>query len=312
MSVPTVSVIICAYTEARWDSLVAGVQASFGQTHSPDQVVVVCDHNAALARRAVTEFPMATVIDNGLGRGLSGARNSGVEASLGEVVAFLDDDAVPDPTWLEHLIAPFADTMVVGTGGTAAPAWIDGRPGWLPDEFLWVVGCSYRGLPEQVASIRNPIGASMAFRRDAIVKVGGFAADLGRIGKTPLGCEETELSIRVLREHPGHRVLLVPGARVSHDVTPDRTTWSYFRARCFAEGVSKAAVARMAGQDAALSSERSYVARTLPAGVLRGAGGALRGRLADLGQALAIVAGLGITTAGYLRGRLSAPGAPIS
>lgn len=85
---------------------------------------------------------------------------------------------------------------------------------------------------------------------------------------------------------------------------PQRLTWRYFRARCFAEGLSKAQVAARVGSERALASERTYARRVLPRGVARGLGDARRGDLAALGRAAAIIAGLGTTSAGYARGRL--------
>ena len=96
-----------------------------------------------------------------------------------------------------------------------------------------------------------------------------------------------------------------PEALVVHRVTPDRVRWSYFRRRCFAEGISKAVVAGLTGADAALATERAYVSRVLPAGIARGLGLTARGRVVGLGQSLAIVVGTLFTTLGYLRGRLS-------
>jgi len=69
---------------------------------------------------------------------------------------------------------------------------------------------------------------------------------------------------------PGRRFLYEPQARVEHKVPGDRGRWSYFRARCYGEGLSKAAVSRLAGATRGLESERAYVRRTLPRGVVRG------------------------------------------
>ena len=84
-----------------------------------------------------------------------------------------------------------------------------------------------------------------------------------------------------------------------HAVTPDRVTRRCFRRRCRAEGRSKALVSRLAGQDEALSTERGYVTRTLPRGVLRGLSAALRGDLGGLGRAWAIVEGTTLTVLAY-------------
>jgi GT2 family glycosyltransferase len=302
---PDVSVVICAYTEARWDPLVAAVEALVRQTRPPREVIVVVDHNAGLLAGAGSALSCARVVPNEDRPGLSGSRNTGVRHATGRIVAFLDDDALPDPAWLETLAAAFEDQAVVGAGGLALPDWVDGpRPRWLPPEMYWVVGCSYLGLPTEVAEIRNPIGANMAFRREVLRDAGGFLEGIGRVGTVPLGCEETELAIRV-RRMTGGVVLHLPDARVSHRVTASRVTWRYFLARCWSEGLSKALVAGHAGPDAALASERAYAARTLPLGLARALRDAARGDAGGLGRAAAIAAGLAVTATAYVRGRLT-------
>jgi GT2 family glycosyltransferase len=117
------------------------------------------------------------------------------------------------------------------------------------------------GLPGDATEIRNPIGTNMAFRRSVLEQVGGFTDGIGRVGRTPLGCEETELSIRA-RAATGGRIVQLHDANVEHRVSTERARWRYFRQRCRAEGLSKAIVSRSVGSDAALASERSYVLRT--------------------------------------------------
>jgi glycosyltransferase involved in cell wall biosynthesis len=299
------TIVICAYTEDRWADIGRATESARTQMTPALETLLVIDHNEALARRARVAWPDMRVIESRGPRGLSGARNTGVEEARGEIVAFLDDDAAADPAWLDELVAPFADARVVATGGHAEAAWDAGRPAWFPPEFDWVVGCSYVGLPRGRARVRNPIGSAMAFRREPVLEAGGFRSDVGRIGTHPTGGEETELCIRIARLHPESTVVLAPGARVLHRVPAGRGTFAYFRARCFQEGRSKARIAALEGAGAALSSERSYTTRTLPAGVVRGLLDTLRGRPWGLARAGAIVAGLALTTAGYIAGRLS-------
>jgi GT2 family glycosyltransferase len=302
---PRISVVICAYTEQRWDALVDAVASAQAQDPSPYEVVVVIDHNNNLRDHAIGELPRTRVFANEEGRGLSGARNTGVRHATGEIVAFLDDDARAQPGWLSALALAFEDPTVIGAGGVAVPAWESRAPSWIPPEFLWVVGCSYRGLPSSLAEIRNPIGANMAFRRTVLERVGGFTDGIGRVGRTPLGCEETELSIRA-RAATGGRIVQMPDAKVEHRVSPDRTRWRYFRRRCWAEGLSKAVVSRSVGSNAALERERTYVMVTLPTGVWLGLTDAFHGDRSGVARSGAIVIGLMITAAGYVRGVLSA------
>lgn len=304
-----VTVVICAYTTDRHAVLQDSAMAVHRQLRAGDELVVVIDHNDELLSMAAAALDDGTgavrLIENTNPRGLSGARNAGVAAAGGEVIVFLDDDAVPRSDWLTHLIEPFADPGVIGTGGVAAPAWEQPPPAWLPEEFLWVVGCSYRGLPERPAEIRNPIGANMAFRRSAIREAGGFADGIGRVGRVPLGCEETEFSIRAARV-TGGRIIQQPKAAVDHLVTVDRLKLRYFLHRCWAEGISKAAVARLAGGEAALESERRYTTRTLPAAIGMGIRDGLSGDTAGFKRVAAILTGLAVATFGYLRGSIPA------
>ncbi len=92
-----------------------------------------------------------------------------------------------------------------------------------------------------------------------------------------------------------------------HHVPAARCTWAYFRSRCYSEGLSKAAVARLAGAGAGLSSERRYVTRTLPGGFGRGVADGLLGRRAGFARGAAILIGLAWTTAGYVVGVLQSP-----
>lgn len=273
------TVVVCVYTEKRLAQIRAALDSIAGQTVAPAQVIVVADHNPALCDRLAAEYPDHEVIPSTFGPGLSGARNTGVERAAGDVVVFLDDDARAQPRWLETLLACYDDDAVLGAGGLVLADWSPpGRPGWLPEEFLWVVGCSYRGQPEVTADVRNPIGANMSFRRSAFDRAGLFDASVGRTfaSSRPLGCEETEFSIRLRTLSPGARIRYEPRAAVHHHIDQSRATWRYFLGRCRAEGCSKARVARLAGASAALSSERSYVSHTIMQAARRELSGVFR------------------------------------
>lgn len=306
------TVVICAYTMNRWDELNAAVQSCLGQTNPPDEILLVIDHNEELFERAASEITGARVLANRSTKGLSGARNSGVASSSGDVVVFLDDDAYADNDWLERLSAPFSDPRVAGVGGWIVPHWETAKANWLPESFYWILGCSYRGLPLGDASIRNPIGANMAMRRGVFTSVGGFTSGIGRIGLVPLGCEETELCIRYTSRVPGERFVLARDAIVHHRVPGSRLTWHYFWTRCWAEGLSKAAVASLVGADSGLAAERRHVIRALPQELLE----SIRSinhehRDASIRSTL-IVLGTTIALAGFVRGRVGVWRTPIS
>ncbi len=305
---PSVSVVICAYDERRWPVFEQAVAETIAQLGAGDEVIVVIDHNPALQQRARRHWDAATnvqVLPNGGGRGLSGGRNTGIEHSSAPVVAFLDDDAVPRSGWLEALRARFADPDVAVVGGAVQPRWQTGAcPGWFPEEFRWVVGCDYRGLPGDGAPIRNPIGANMAIARDAFDAAGGFSERLGRTGELPTGCEETELGIRIRAELPGRIVLRDTSAVVDHLVPAARATLRYFVRRCWNEGRSKAALSSLVGSGEALASERGHALRLVTDAPVRYLRQAASGDLSGVVRAGSCLLGLGITGAGYLSARM--------
>jgi glycosyltransferase involved in cell wall biosynthesis len=298
-----VSVIVCAFTERRWEQTRAALASVLGQQPGPAQVVLVIDHNPALAARARRELAGVTVLESDGPPGLSGARNCGLRAATEPITAFLDDDAEASPGWLAALIEPYDRGDVVATGGSVHPRWPADRPGWMPPTFDWVVGCSYLGLPDSVAQVRNPIGANMSMRTDMALRAGGFDTAVGRVKGRPSGCEETELSIRLAASQPGGTVLYVPAAAVDHCVSPDRVTVRYFLRRCWHEGRSKAEVVRLAGATAGLERERRHVAAVIPAAMLRDLRAATGGDRWAIGRVAASSAGFAMAAAGYLAQR---------
>jgi glycosyltransferase involved in cell wall biosynthesis/GT2 family glycosyltransferase len=300
---PTISVVICAFTRDRLEVLSESVDSLRAQTLPAHEIVLVIDHAPELLEEVRGLWPDLKIVENRERRGLSGARNTGVAEATGEIVAFLDDDAIAAPDWLARLADAYADPGVVGAGGTVRPRWVEGKPGWFPPEFDWVVGCTHSGMPQQLEPVRNLVGANMSFRRQPLLDVGGFSHDLGRVGSLPVGCEETDLSIRVHQRWPEAEILYDPEAKVEHVVPPTRGRIRYFIDRCRAEGRSKAVLSGMVGTQDGLSSERSYVRRTLPLGVLRDLGAVFKGDPSGFSRAAMIVVGLAATSVDYLRVR---------
>jgi len=208
----------------------------------PKEVILILDPDDELVNFYKSRVPFGVKLIVSEKPGLSYARNIGAENALGEIVAFIDDDAIADEKWLENMVSNYDDLNVLGVGGFVKPLWENKRPTWFPEELNWIVGCSYKGLPENKSLIRNPIGCNMSFRKKVFKKVGYFRTDIGRFGKKLTANEETAFSIRVLEKMPGSKIVYDPSAVVYHMVDNNRANLKYVLKRSFYEGVSKALI----------------------------------------------------------------------
>jgi len=237
-----VSVVVSTYSKNRLSYLLDCIASLRKQSFKPVEVILVLDPVPDLVEFYESRLSDDVKIVVSDKCGLSNARNAGVKNARGEIIAFVDDDAVADVNWLENLIKNYEDPMVVGVGGLIKPLWESGSPAWFPEELNWVVGCSYKGLPEHRACVRNPIGCNMSFRKSVFEKVGYFRSDVGRFGKKLLAGEEPELSKRISEKMLGSKIVYEPSAVVFHRVSRDRLGFRYLFERSFYEGVSKALI----------------------------------------------------------------------
>ena len=168
----SVSVVICAYTEKRWDLLKRAVDSVMEQSYPVYELILCIDHNAELAEECRKLWESAggqssvpiLVLENEYEGRLGSARNTGVEHASGDVIAFLDDDASADTDWLAFLTAPYQRPEVVAVGGAPLPVYETHRPAWFPPQLDWVFGCYYDGLPSELSPVDRLIGASMSPR----------------------------------------------------------------------------------------------------------------------------------------------------
>lgn len=298
---PDVTVVVACHDVRRLSRLERALDSLERQIRPAADVVVAVDHNPELAAELLRRRPGLTVVQNLDGvRGASATRNRGVAASSTAFTAFLDDDEIAEPDWLARLLEPFADPAVVGTGGRYAPDWRAGKPGWFPDEFAWVVGGAYTGMPTRTARVRNVWSGNMSVRTAAFRAVGGFDETFGKVGGDSRP-EDTDLCIRMAAER-GHW-MYVPGAVIHHEVTADRSTLRFYLRRCHAEGRGKIEMRDGLGAGA-LGAESQYLRRVVPLGVVAhlkaGPRGAVRAAAILLGLAWA---GAGATGAVVRRRR---------
>jgi glucosyl-dolichyl phosphate glucuronosyltransferase len=263
------TVVMATYDERRWSFLARAVESLLSGPDRPRQVVICVDQNTELCERIRATWPQVTPVLNTNGRGASVTRNMGAEFADTRFIAFLDDDIRVHDGWLPRLLEPFADPAVVGTGGGVVAGWQSGRPNWFPEEFDWVVGASYRGMPTVQSPVRNVWSENMAVCTEAFRAVGGFREGFGKIDERNHP-EDTDLCIRMAASVAGGKWVYAPDALAEHHVPLARASFSFFLRRNYHEGRGKVKMARLLGRQEKLQSERDYMRRTLPSGIFRG------------------------------------------
>ena len=245
---PHISVIICTYNRSAL--LERALRAFRDQAPAPSAEIVVVDNNSSDDTAEVTRryaenlraiVPVIYVHEPT--QGLSRARNAGIEAARGEILAFLDDDAVPSPGWLAAVADVFsAHPDAAAAGGPIEPEFEIPRPDWLGPALegyysILDLGPETRAFPRK----HIPFGANMALRRTSLGDL-RFSEALGRKGAS-LESDEERALFRQLRADGG-QIVYAPPMRVRHFVPRERLSVDWLLARSAGGGVSRARLAK--------------------------------------------------------------------
>jgi GT2 family glycosyltransferase len=241
---PLLSAVVC--THDRPDALVQCLQG-LASLDDDLEVIVVDSASAQSAQRLVGRFSGSfrrLVYHYEPVAGLSRARNRGLELSRSDLVAFIDDDAVPEHDWASRLAAAFADPNVACAGGTCRAVFDIPRPRWLSDRLLQFAGVTRFGSEARRArsTAEYPFGANMCFRRRVLLDIGGFPEHLGRVGGNLLSGEECEVMVTLQRL--GWSIWLEPSAIVDHRVSAERCRSGYYWSRLWWQGITRARARR--------------------------------------------------------------------
>jgi glucosyl-dolichyl phosphate glucuronosyltransferase len=238
-----ISLIICTYN--RCESLLKTLESVAASELPPSiewEVVVVDNNSRDQTCAAVQDF---SALHPGRFRyllepkqGLSNARNAGIRAALGEVIAFTDDDVIVEASWLLNLTRSLLDRSWGGAGGRTLPLKSVALPRWLslsgPGSMGGAVAALFDKGDERVELDLPPYGANMAFRREMFQNYGYFRPDLGRRPGSLISEEDTEFGRRLLAA--GARLGYEPFAIVYHPVPEERLKKKYFLAWWFDYG----------------------------------------------------------------------------
>ena len=259
-----VSAVVCTHSLDNYPGLAEAIDSLLAQTHRDIEVIVSVDGNAELYKKVSAHYAGNRAVKAVLLKenvGVSGARNAGIRAAKGEVVAFMDDDAVAAKDWVENLIAAYGEYNAAAVGGKILPVWLGGTPDYLPEELYWLAGVTHEGFAgDEVVEVRNTFGPNMSFKREVFDKVGFFNQGLGfaRRGASFVQGEEPEFALRMRREM-GKGVIYNPKAIVYHKIPKSKLGVRTLLKRAFYQGYSKALLRKLDISAGSIDTERSYL-----------------------------------------------------
>jgi glycosyltransferase involved in cell wall biosynthesis len=207
--------------------------------------------NAARLSRIVAAVPNARLLR--LERpGISIARNAGAAAARGEYIAYIDDDAIAAPDWVERIAAAIgeADPPPALIGGRILPRWEAPLPAWWPPSLcgtLSIIEHQGRGEYRSPALPRGlePYGVNMIVHVATLLALGGFEPRSGRDGGTLLSDEEVQLAWRL--QAAGHSARYDSRIVVEHQIQANRLTPAWLLSRLYWQGISTVRTRRQLG-----------------------------------------------------------------
>lgn len=230
------SVVIC--TRNRVNSLKNTLSAiSRLRFPDPSEIIVVNnaseDDTSAVVRDLARDYPVQLRVIEEASPGKSAALNAGINAARGSILAFTDDDALPEPNWLVELARTFETWQCDWAFGRVVPAWESAPPKWFGPDLSGMFALLDFGHEPFVVSERRHMffGVNCAVRRVAIDALGPYRVDLGPTDALGGGGEDAEMFYRALSV--GQRIVYAPAAVVAHVIPAARTTRAFHRKRMF-------------------------------------------------------------------------------
>jgi glycosyltransferase involved in cell wall biosynthesis len=169
-------------------------------------------------------------------------RNIGIKNAKGDIIAFIDDDAIANEEWLSQLAKHYEDENVACVGGKVIPNFLTKVPDFLKDLPLQI----FKGFvgetllqSDQAIPINKPLlwASNLSVRKNVFNVVGMFDENLGRTIDDLMGEEEIELQERILKK--GFKIIYEPNAIVTHLIDGKRLTKLWFIERSFWQGYSE-------------------------------------------------------------------------
>jgi glucosyl-dolichyl phosphate glucuronosyltransferase len=182
--------------------------------------------------------------------GVSLARNVGADAADSDYIAYIDDDAIPEPDWIARILDVVREFRPALVGGRILPQWETPLPGWWPARLrgiLTIIEAEGQGeyRTADLPAGMEPYAANMIVHLPALRAVGGFVQSSGRVGKTLLSDEEVDLAWRL--QAAGYSARYDSRIVVRHQIQAARLTPSWLLSRLYWQGISTVLTRRRLG-----------------------------------------------------------------
>ncbi len=230
IKMPFVSVVLCTYNSG--NNLIESVQSIINQSYPKDlfEIIVVDDASTDNSLQGISKLDLR-IIRHTQNKGVASARNTGLFAAAGSIIAYTDDDCIVDTNWLSELVKQYSNEGVIGVGGLTIPYSTNtltekymaasgyGNP--APIEFRLAKSIVSRFfvymrdmvLPvtsqSQVVKVQDIYTLNSSFRKDALLSIDGFDTDL-------LWSEDVDLCHRLSEQYPEDSLIFTPKAQIKH------------------------------------------------------------------------------------------------
>ena len=237
MSEVFISVVVCTYNRAFY--IQKTIESLLHQSLEKDcyEIIVIDNASTDHTARVLSRYKDIRYIYEPK-QGLSLARNMGIAHSKGEIVAYIDDDAIASKNWLENIVKAFSmDPEIAAVGGKINPLWEIKKPEWITPQLYTYFSC-IDWSPHAIYLRRGRFlfGCNMAIKKSVLIECGGFSNDIGRIGGNLLSNEEWHvfkyIDKKMLKKYYD------PAICVDHIVLKHRISWKWLNQRLYWQGVS--------------------------------------------------------------------------
>jgi glycosyltransferase involved in cell wall biosynthesis len=258
---PTLSIVVTSYAPERLKDIGELLDCLQQQTYDTiTEIIFVVEQSVELhdgIKQFITNKSKlnARILFNAERLGICAARNLGAREAHGDIIAYIDDDALPFQDWAEQIVRTFDDNSIIGVTGPAVPLWdkANSYATWFPEELYWVIGCTAWFDNSKIRAVRNAWGMNMSFRKESFnycqfsesLKISPGVSNAGKVG---LVGDDTEFSLNLTRK-TGKLIVYNPEVKVKHRVYDYRLTPLFIRRQAYWQGYTKAVLSRLYGDD---------------------------------------------------------------